>query len=195
MYKIFIKDKILVLTNKLEQETDYQVFLLETVNLKQLFNKFFDETIDKAILYHPNKKILLEKFLKKIQVERAGGGRVYNEKGEILFIFRNGRWDLPKGGVEKNESIEQTALREVEEETGCKKLTIGNKIGVTYHVFKRSGQFRLKETHWFDMQSTYTGKLSAQLEENIEEVVWICPNQVHEKMKNTYDNIRLLFGF
>ncbi|WP_372472810.1 NUDIX hydrolase [Capnocytophaga sp. ARDL2] len=193
MYKIFIKDKLLVLTNQLEQETDCQVYLLETVNLKQLFTKYFDETIDKAILYHPNKKILLEKFLKKVDVERAGGGRVYNDKGEILFIFRNGRWDLPKGGVEKNEKIEQTAMREVEEETGCKKLTIKDKIAVTYHVFKRNGRFKLKETHWFNMKSTYTGKLAAQLEENIEKVEWIQPNEVTEKLKNSFDNIRLLF--
>ena len=87
----------------------------------------------------------LEKFLKKkLPVTEAAGGLVYNNKKEILFIHRNSKWDLPKGGLEKGESHKEAAIREVEEETGVKDLEIRAFITKTYHVFKRNDTFKLK---------------------------------------------------
>ena len=115
MYKVFVNDKPLFLTNKISKETDFQLFLLESIDIKQIIVKIFQNKIQKAYLYHPDEKEIMKTLKAKIPVNKAGGGLVYNKKGEVLFIFRNGKWDLPKGGVEKKEEIEQTAIREVEE--------------------------------------------------------------------------------
>lgn len=128
MYKVFVNDKPLFLTNRVEKETDFQLFLLESVDIEQLIVKMFNNKIKMAFLYHPDEKEILKKLKEKLPVVKAGGGLVYNKEGEVLFIFRNGKWDLPKGGMEKGEEIEETALREVEEETGVSGLKIVQKL-------------------------------------------------------------------
>ncbi len=193
MYKVFVNDKPLFLTNQVEKETDFQMFLLETVDFEQLIKKMFNNKIQKASLYHPDEKETLKKLKEKIPVVKAGGGLVYNKKGEVLFIFRNGKWDLPKGGIEKGEEIEDTAMREVEEETGVSGLKITQKLQKTYHVFKRNGQYKLKVTHWFEMKTNYDGILTGQANEGIEKVAWLGPDEIKEALKNSYENIKLLF--
>lgn len=64
----------------------------------------------------------------------AGGGVVENEAGDILMIYRRGKWDLPKGKRDDGEDIAQCALREVAEETGLQQLQLGEKICDTYHI-------------------------------------------------------------
>lgn len=193
MYKIFINNKVLYLSNHLVEETNFNLYLLESVNIQKIISKYRAGTLENVVLYHPNKKELLRIFKSKLVVHKAGGGKVFNEKGEILFIYRNDKWDLPKGGIDKKEFIEDTAMREVEEETGCKNLKIVKKIGKTYHIFKRNGENRLKITHWFEMKTTYKGKLQGQIEEGIEKAVWIDPKKVPEILQNSYGNIQLLF--
>ncbi len=193
MYKVFVNDKPLFLTNKVAKETDFQLFLLESVDIEQLIVKMFNNKIKKACLYYPDEKEILKKVKEKIPVAKAGGGLVYNKKGEVLFIYRNGKWDLPKGGKEKGEDIELTAMREVEEETGVGKLKIKKKLQKTYHVFKRNGRYKLKITHWYEMTSTFSGELIPQANEGIEKVAWLNPEQVKEALKNSYENIKLLF--
>jgi 8-oxo-dGTP pyrophosphatase MutT (NUDIX family) len=193
MYKVFVNDKPLFLTNQIFKETDFQLFLLESVDFKQLIVKYFQNKIQKAYLYHPDEKEILKVLKTKIPVNKAGGGLVYNKNGEVLFIFRNGKWDLPKGGTNKGEEIEDTAIREVEEETGVNGLSISKKLQKTYHIFKRNGIYKLKVTHWFEMQSTYDGIPIGQAEEGIEKVEWKNPEQIKEALKNSYENIKLLF--
>lgn len=193
MYKVFVNDKPLFLTNQVQKETDFQLFLLESIDIKDLIIKIFKNKVDKAFLYHPDEKEMLKKLKSKIPVEKAGGGLVYNTKGEVLFIFRNNKWDLPKGGIEKGEEIEDTAIREVEEETGVKGLTIVNKLDKTYHIFKRNGRYKLKITHWFEMRTKYNGRLLAQADEGIDKVEWKSVDEVQEALKNSYENIKLLF--
>ncbi|HLP63909.1 NUDIX hydrolase [Flavobacterium sp.] len=193
MYKVFVNDKPLFLTNEIAKETDFQLFLLESVDIEQLIVKMFNNKIKKAYLYYPDEKEILKKVKEKIPVCKAGGGLVYNKKGEVLFIYRNGKWDLPKGGKEKGEEIDLTAMREVEEETGVDKLKIKNKLQKTYHVFKRNGKYKLKITHWYSMTTTFDGVLIPQANEGIEKVAWLNPEQVQEALKNSYENIKLLF--
>jgi 8-oxo-dGTP pyrophosphatase MutT (NUDIX family) len=193
MYKVFVNDKPLFLTNQVSKETDFQLFLLESVDIEQLIVKMFQNKIKKASLYYPDEKEMLKIFKTKIPVSKAGGGLVYNPKGEVLFIFRNGKWDLPKGGTEKGEDIEQTAIREVEEETGVNNLQITKKLQKTYHVFKRNGIYKLKITHWFEMTTNFEGTPIGQLEEGIDKVEWKNPEQIREALKNSYENIKLLF--
>lgn len=192
MYKVFVNDKPLFLTDKIEKETDFQLFLLDSVDIDKIIIKYFQNKIDKAFLYHPEQKLILKRLKEKIPVQKAGGGMVFNDKGEVLFIKRNGKWDLPKGGIEKNESMEETAMREVEEETGVGVLSIVAKLPKTYHVFKRNGKYRLKITTWYQMKSEFKGELIGQAEEGIEQVVWLNKAQIKEAMNNSYENIKLL---
>lgn len=193
MYKVFVNDKPLFLTNEVEKETDFQMFLLDSVDIEQLIVKMFNNKVKKAYLYHPDEKEILRKLKEKIPVAKAGGGLVYNKKGEVLFILRNGKWDLPKGGVEKGEEMEETALREVEEETGVNGLKIVQKLQKTYHVFKRNGNYKLKVTHWYEMKTNYSGTLHPQENEGIEKVAWLKPDDIKDALKNSYENIKLLF--
>ncbi len=193
MYKVFVNDKPLFLTNEIVKETDFQLFLLESVDIKKLIIKIFNNKIQKCYLYYPDEQLILKKLKEKIPVQKAGGGLVYNKKGEVLFILRDGKWDLPKGGKNKGEKMHDTAMREIEEETGVGKLTISKKLQKTYHVFKRNGRFKLKITHWFEMTSDYDGELVGQIEEGIEKVAWLNPEQTKEALKNSYENIKLLF--
>ena len=193
MYKVFVNNRPLFLTNKIEKETDFQLFLLNSADIEQLVTKLFENKIHKAFLYHPDEKEILTTLKSKISVEKAAGGLVYNPKGEILFIYRNGKWDLPKGGIEKNEGKKEAAIREVEEETGVKNLKIIDRIDKTYHIFKRNGKFRLKITYWYKMETSFTENLIPQEEEGIEKAVWVQANQVAELLENSYENIKLLF--
>ena len=189
-----MNDKSLFVRNEISKETNFQLFLLESVDIKQLIIKIFQNKVQKAYLYHPDEKEIMKTLKSKIPVSKAGGGLVYNKKGEVLFIFRGGKWDLPKGGTEKGEDIEDTAMREVEEETGVNKLKITKKLQKTYHVFKRNGTYRLKITHWFEMHSDFEGIPLGQIEEGIEKAVWLHPREMPEVLENSYENIKLLFG-
>ena len=193
MYKVFVNDKPLFLTNEIVKETDFQLFLLESIDIEQLIIKIYNNKIQKAYLYYPDEKEIMTKLKEKIPVCKAGGGLVYNQKNEVLFIFRNGKWDLPKGGTEKGEEIQSTAMREVTEETGVNKLIIHDKLQKTYHIFKRNGVYKLKITHWFKMSTTFKGTPIGQLEEGIEKVAWLNSEQITEALKNSYENIKLLF--
>uniref|UniRef100_UPI0040484C87 NUDIX hydrolase n=1 Tax=Flavobacterium sp. TaxID=239 RepID=UPI0040484C87 len=193
MYKVFVNDKPLFLTNQVQKETDFKLFLLESVDIKKLIVKIFQNKIQKAFLYHPDEKLIMKTLRAKLPVEKAGGGLVYNAKGEVLFIFRNGKWDLPKGGTEKNETIEETAMREVEEETGVNGLSIKEKLQKTYHIFKRNSRYKLKITQWFEMQTNFEGITEGQAEEGIERVEWIHPKDIPTLLENSYENIKLLF--
>ena len=193
MYKVFVNDKPFFLTNEIVKETDFQFFLLESTDITKLVTNMFNNKIKKCYLYYPDEKIILKKLKEKIPVQRAGGGLVYNKKGEVLFIFRNGKWDLPKGGKEKREKMKLTAMREVEEETGVNGLVITKKLQKTYHIFKRNGIYKLKITQWYEMKTDFDGIPVGQLEEGIEKVAWLNREQIFEAMKNSYENIKLVF--
>ncbi|MBC7606056.1 MAG: NUDIX domain-containing protein [Burkholderiales bacterium] len=193
MYKVFVNDKPLFLTNEIAKETDFQIFLLESIDIEQLIVKMFNNKIKKCYLYYPDEKVIFKKLKEKIPVQKAGGGLVYNKNGAVLFIFRNGKWDLPKGGKEKGEKMSYTALREVEEETGVSKLMVTKKLQKTYHVFKRNGKYKLKITHWFEMTTAFDGIPVGQLDEGIEKAAWLNPQEISEALKNSYENIKLLF--
>ena len=137
-------------------------------------------------------EVLLKKFLRLLPNIVAGGGKVVNSDGKILFIFRNGKWDLPKGKAEQKETIDQTALREVEEETGVEGLSITKPLEITYHIFKRNEQYFIKKTYWFEMFSDYIGDFKPQKKEGITKVKWVGPKKLKKVRKNIYANIEAL---
>jgi ADP-ribose pyrophosphatase YjhB (NUDIX family) len=193
MYKIFINNKPLFLTNIIKKETDFRIFLLESVDIKKLISDIYNNKIQKAYLYDQDLELIINKLKSKLPIEKAGGGLVYNDKNEVLFIFRNGKWDLPKGGIEKNEKLKQTAIREVEEETGIDNLIIVEKLEKTYHIFKRNGRYKLKITSWYKMKTTCKKTPKPQENEGIECAKWIRQEDIHKLLNNSYENIKLLF--
>jgi 8-oxo-dGTP pyrophosphatase MutT (NUDIX family) len=192
MYKVFINDKPIILTNKVEQETNFKNYKLKTVNIEKAIKKLQQKDIQSIRLIGKNKDKLLKRFLKLLPNVIAGGGKVYNTEGDILFIYRNNKWDLPKGKAESKETIDKTAIREVEEETGVKGLEITKPLEMTYHIFKRNGKYRIKITYWFEMKTNYEGLLSPQENEGITKVKWLNPKQITKAMKNSYANIKEL---
>ena len=193
MYEVFINERPIILTNTLVKETDFKQYLLEDARVEYIIKQLSKGKIKAAHLYHPDEQQLLKRFKNKIPIVVAAGGLVTNPEGQVLFIKRNGKWDLPKGKLDKGETIEEAALREVEEETGVKKLKLGEFIGRTYQIFKRNGDYKLKETYWYKMTTNYKGKLVAQCDEGIEEVVWKTQDQIPVALKYSYANIRRLF--
>ena len=121
----------------------------------------------------------------------AAGGLVTNDKNELLIMFRRGKWDLPKGKLDEGETIEECALREVQEETGIGNLKLENLVGITYHEYfeKKLNEGLIKETHWFAMHVNDEPKLNPQKEEDIEHIIWADENKLKECLKNTYKNI------
>ncbi|MEM6721223.1 MAG: NUDIX domain-containing protein [Bacteroidota bacterium] len=193
MYKVFINDKLIILSNEVQKSEISDTFLLKDVDLEWLIGKLNAGKLDKAILYHDKGEELLPILSARLPLVEAAGGLVKNAQGETLFIFRNGKWDLPKGKTEKGEDIEETAIREVEEETGVTGLQITEFLMQTYHIFKRNGEYRLKLTHWYKMETAYNGELLPQIEEDIMEVTWKNEAATQLALQNSYENIKLLF--
>ncbi|WP_100610768.1 NUDIX hydrolase [Confluentibacter lentus] len=192
MYKVFVNDKPIILTTIEEPETYFKNFNLKLVKLNKVIRELNTTNLQEARFIHKNEDKLLKKFLKKLPNVIAGGGKVYNDKGDVLFIYRNDKWDLPKGKIEGVESIEETAIREVMEETGVAGLEIIKPLETTYHIFKRNGRYKLKITYWFEMKTSFSGDLYAQEFEGITKVAWLNQEQIKEALKNSYANIKLL---
>lgn len=193
MYQVFYKKKIILLTDVFKEEKDFKSFPIKDVKLKKVIKFLNKKNINSVHLFHKNKDKLLKYFFKLIPTVIAAGGKITNSKSETLFIYRNDKWDLPKGKTEKNEQLPQTALREVKEETGIKEVSINKPLDITYHIFRRNNEYRLKVTYWFDMFSDYEGIFFPQLDEGITDVKWVKKADLEEVKINSYPNIRLLF--
>ncbi len=193
MFTIFVNQKKIVLTNLVEKEHGFKNYLLKSVTIEDVLDELQNTYLKEVRLIHKNEKKLLKKFLKLLPNVVAGGGKVYNAKKEILFIYRNNKWDLPKGKAEKNESIEQTALREVAEETGVGGLKIVKTLPITYHIFKRNGINKIKITHWFEMTTHFEGKLYPEKSEGITKANWFSEKKAKKALENSYANIKDLF--
>lgn len=131
-------------------------------------------------------------YLKKHLVFIKAAGGVVKKDGDLLFIHRLGKWDLPKGKLEKGELEDEAAVREVEEECAVK-ATLNEKIGCTYHTYQMKGKSVLKETHWYFMNCFDDRGMTPQEEEDIKEVQWVKPNELSDVLSDTYDSIRYIF--
>ena len=194
MLQIFYKEKPIIISDNISDLKESLVIdleLIKNIDVVELLNK---KKVKSIGVLSKNKKSVLTALKKKYPEIIAAGGKVINQNSEILFIYRNKKWDLPKGKAEKNENISQTALREVIEETGIKNLTIVKPIEKTYHIFKKGSKHYLKSTYWFEMTSDYDGKFKPQKKEGISRVEWIDKETIGSILPKSYANIRLLIG-
>jgi len=204
-YKIFINEKVLFLgvqnplrSAGLEQIeppvlwTHYDF----TLDLKKIVNEMkLQGTYPKEVYIQVQDEVELQLIMDNtFHKIVAAGGIVYREDGEILFIFRNGRWDLPKGKLETNESPEIAAVREVEEETGVQGVVNNDFIALTHHVYFEGDNIILKETHWFSMKAEGHSPLIPQQEEGIEEVRWIPKHEIAPILESSFPSIKELWN-
>ena len=194
MYKVFVNDKPIILTDSLKRDNNFPVFVFKDLVIDELLYRLKADSMKGANLFSLNIDESWQQFKRNFKVIKAGGGLVLNDKKEVLFIYRGNKWDLPKGRIEKGEQIEETAVREVEEECGITNVFIDNFLITTYHLFSYKGENRLKETHWYLMSSTHKGVLTPQLEEGITEVVFKNKQESLKALDDTYANILLVYN-
>lgn len=136
-----------------------------------------------------------DEFCKRHTLVEAAGGVVYNSNNQLLMIFRNDKWDLPKGKLEIGETIKECALREVEEECGVSDLQIFQKLINTYHVYDLDGSLVLKRTHWFKMNTQCSNAPVPQIKEGITKAEWVSEKDIFKKLRNTYGSVKDLLGY
>lgn len=120
----------------------------------------------------------------------AAGGLVVDATGRYLMIFRRGYWDLPKGKLDDGESLEECALREVQEETGLSTLRSEGALLTTYHLYRQDGMDCLKCSHWYRMHFFGSEPPVPQTEEDIERIEWLTRQEVLERLPLAYPSIR-----
>ncbi|MDT7832849.1 NUDIX domain-containing protein [Flavobacteriaceae bacterium S356] len=192
MYKVFINDKPIILTDSLQNQNELPFFIYKDVVLDEVFHKLEVGLLAGAYLYALDIETSWNDFRTYFKVVVAGGGLVLNAKNEVLFIYRGGKWDLPKGRIEEGESIEETAVREVEEECGISNLTLDRFLLKTHHVFYQNKVRKLKETYWYLMHSNTEQELTPQEEEGITIAEFKQKSEITIALENSYANIQLV---
>lgn len=182
---------MVLITESVPAHTEqYEQLEQQSFDLKTLYHKII---ADNARLYYyvlvDDAKTFLKKVMKSVTLIEAAGGLVKNDKSHYLFIFRNGKWDIPKGKLEKGEKPKEGAVREVEEECGIAIDECGKKIVNTYHVYTSKGEVVLKKTYWYKMKYFGKAKLKPQVEEGITEVRWMTRKDIGMVADNTFPSI------
>lgn len=196
--KIFFNDKPLFLCNDVDAELqpyvhhDDAVFIDE-LNLhtaKSMIHEMQEPSIHAGVFFHHDLEELKTMFFKKFTPVRAAGGFVLNENKAVLMMFRRGKWDLPKGKMDKKETFEECAIRETEEETGLEKITLISPLITTYHTYHEGTRYILKETKWFRMKVNGEQKLIPQAEEQITKLEWVEKKNLKNYMQNSFPSIK-----
>jgi len=187
---VFLCDEITPAINEYRKHPD-SVYIdeLSTAAINSLLHEIKKPEFHAGIIFDQNFPKLKSDFFKHFMVIKAAGGLVKNHKGEILMIFRRGKWDLPKGKLDAGETLEECALREVEEETGLKNLELRKLLKITFHTYVQFGKHILKETHWYSMISKGNENLVPQTEEDITETRWVNKTDLKNYLSNTFPAI------
>lgn len=190
MYKVFYNEKALILSEKPVVKSKILSFNNEG-QFEEALALLRNSSISQVNIYHHNLERLWFKFKNYFAYLEAAGGLVQNQNNEILFIHRLDKWDLPKGKVEKGETTEIAAVREVEEECGISNLNLNSFITITYHIYFQEN-LKLKATYWYEMFYDGNQKLVPQTEEGIGIAEWKTPEELPEILNNTYENIKIV---
>lgn len=192
MYKVFIKDKVInfVETGSFSAQPE-EIFIDPSFrDIQTLLNDIdSDEQHTDFYFASEDAEKLFISFYTRMRIITAAGGTVVNENNEVLFIFRRGRWDLPKGKIDNEETEQQAALREVTEETGLQNIQLGQRLSSSYHVYTIGREWILKETHWFIMTGDVTERLMPQADEGITEIKWVAKNSLTKMSQLVYRSL------
>lgn len=195
MYRVYIEDQVIVFTpqaSTAENTSRLYVAPGEELTLTKLLQKVqFTKRLE---VISDQIDRVFDEFSQTLPLIEAGGGLVLDEQERVLMIFRNGRWDLPKGKREKNEPIRECAVREVSEECSVGDLTIERPLTDTYHTYRIDGHWVLKRTSWFLMHCPGAQRPTPQTIEGITEATWIPEAEVPSKVAGTYRTIRDVFA-
>ena len=192
MYKVFVNDSPIIVTSSAKKKNNYPVYFFKDVILDEIIYKLSSKKIKGANLYTPDLEKDWRTFCSNLEVIPAAGGLVLNNKKEVLFIYRNNVWDLPKGWIEQGETKEIAAIREVEEECGISNLKLIEPLLTTHHIYFNKGA-KLKETYWFLMSSDDEKELTPQIEEGITGVGFKNETEIEKILQKTYANIKLVY--
>ncbi len=202
MYKVFFNDRKITIADQKNITFIKSPALIENIKtkkeLKRWFLQFSENNEPEIILLTNNvEKFWSETFLPAFKLIEAAGGVVFS-KGKLLVIYRNGKWDLPKGKLDKLEPKEKAALREVQEECGITGHSITRELTPTFHIYKSPykdsfGQWILKKTHWYEMQYSGNFQGNPQLEEDITEIQWLSKSEIEMVLLNTYESLKSVF--
>ena len=199
MYKVFFNASSITLCSKFEnsfKDNKGQLIENEDINymIRLLINLERKREPENLVFVSSNYEELWTKFRAQFIGITAAGGIVTDKTGRILVIKRFGYWDLPKGKVEKKETLEEAAVREVEEECGISGVRIKNQVGSMFHLYRspfhpEPNNLVLKETFWFEMDYAGNETPKPQYSESIEEVCWMEINELSRFFSNTYPNL------
>ncbi len=194
MYKVFFNDRTVYFGDNFSRAFMKNKGLFYKYNniqeLDELLNVFSKVSyIENLYIFHEDMLMVIEEFKACFTMVEAGGGVVFNSRGEFLTIKRNGVWDLPKGKLEQGEDFATAAMREVEEETGLKSLELIHPVISTYHTYSLKKQRILKKTKWFEMKYQGSAEPVLQSEEGITEYGWTRPGETDFIRQNTYKSI------
>jgi 8-oxo-dGTP pyrophosphatase MutT (NUDIX family) len=200
MYKVFFNDRKIILTDNFTKHflVKYGLFykfrdqedLMELISLYQKLSR-----IENLYIFHTDIEELRKVFKQCFIPIDAAGGLVKNSRGEFLLIYRRGKWDLPKGKLNKKESFDHAAIREVEEECGITNVQIESPLISTYHTYSYKDGIALKKTTWFEMLYNGDGEVTPQKEEDITEVKWIPKSQLAPYLEKSFPAIRDVFTY
>jgi len=199
MYEVFLNDRKIVIAAPgeitISKSTQTIDNLATTEAVKTWFIQFTESDSNKIVLLAPSPKLFFETVFQPAFYSIPAAGGVVIRTGKILFIFRNKKWDLPKGKIDAGETPREAALREVAEECGINGHKIIKQLPSTFHIFKSPykklrGEWIFKETFWFEMNYLSTENGTPQTEENITEVRWFYPGDLGTVLANTYLNLR-----
>jgi 8-oxo-dGTP pyrophosphatase MutT (NUDIX family) len=189
-YRIYINEKVILVTEiRPKKSKGYELLDAKAFDLKIVYTWILARKNTLFCVVCADAQAFMKSVIKSITVIEAAGGLVKNENDDYLFIYRNDKWDLPKGKIEKDEKVKEAAVREVEEECGIKVSTLDDKICKTYHVYFNRGEVVLKKTHWFNMRCVGQLKLIPQKEEGITDVRWFQQEHIEPIMANTFPSI------
>ena len=193
MYKVFINEKKLSICNS-PQQIDKNLHFEGNHTFEIAIDALENTSAPEINVYGEDVETVWEAFKSMFKIVEAAGGVVSNKEDKVLFIYRLNKWDLPKGKIEKGESIAETSVREVEEETLITDVILENFIATTYHIYKeRNGVKVLKYVHWYKMSTETDKNPVPQIEEGITDAQWLTKNEIFSKVyPNTFRNIRLI---
>jgi 8-oxo-dGTP pyrophosphatase MutT (NUDIX family) len=191
MYKVFFNERIVLLTDDFIRNFQVRFGLFykyrNVEELKELLDFYWNlKQIDTLFVFHHDIDELRERFKSCFKPVYAAGGLVRNTDGQYLIMKRRGKWDLPKGKVDRNETIEQAGIREVTEETGLRDVEIVTPLLSTYHCYIIDDHKILKRTSWFEMIYKGHDQPVPEYDEDITEIVWVRKEDLRQITGNTY---------